>query len=91
MKKYCAQKYGVYMGFIYPHTEDGKTHYHVGLIWRDKPNHLAWCKVTDYFASVTPGCKVTSRPLKCKARDMKKSFVSTGSTLRTRTSIRIRN
>lgn len=73
MKYYCSRKYGVYRGFIYPHSENDSTHYHIGLIFRDVPKTLYWNDVTMYFDY--EGCKTsTVRPLKSKARKFDKKL-----------------
>lgn len=73
MKFYCQQKFGVYRGFIYPHSEDGATHYHIGLIFRDVPKTLMWNDVRDYFKFELAE-KYETNKLKCKSRSFDKKL-----------------
>lgn len=41
-------KYGVYAGFLVKHTENGKSHIHIGIHLRDKPQ-LYYATLTEHF------------------------------------------
>lgn len=76
MKGLAGLKYGILKAFAVKHTEDAKTHCHVGLIFRDVPKDLLWKNVGDYFKIVEtrnqkPQIHV---PLKDKSRQFDKKL-----------------
>ena len=72
LKQLSEKKYGCYMAFCVKHVKDGKPHYHVGFITRDKVQ-MAWSKVTSYWSLEGAPAK-SSEPLKSKCRDMGKKL-----------------
>lgn len=73
VKKLCKLKHGVYKAFTVIHTEEGKSHIHIGVILRDKPRDLYYKDLKNYFTieNYIP-CQVGS--LKSKSKDFKKKL-----------------
>lgn len=66
-------KHGIYRGFAVPHTKEGKTHVHMGLILREKPRDLKWTEVTAYFKKAHKDVAQTDK-LKDKSKCFKKKL-----------------
>lgn len=49
IKELAGKKYGCLKAFAITHTENKKTHVHVGFILRDKPKDFNWVDVKEYF------------------------------------------
>ena len=68
----AAKKYGCYKAFAVKHTDKGKTHIHLGFIFRDKPRDLKWPEVRKYFQISNPK---TQDPQECGAlKNKSRSF-----------------
>lgn len=73
-KLLCGKKHGLRYLFSVIHTEEGKSHLHVGLVLRDRPTTLKWSKLKEYFTVALLPPPRLHGPLKNKSKDFEKKL-----------------